>query len=117
MSQEAAVAVLAVTRIGAVYAPCFSGYGAQAVAARLSGCDAKVLITADAFARRGHLVPMKRTADDAVTDSPSVRHVIVHRRTGADIPWTRDATCGGTTRWPRHRPSARRSRSRPTIPR
>ncbi len=57
MSQEAAVAVLAVTRIGAVYAPCFSGYGAQAVAARLTGCDAKVLITADAFARRGNADP------------------------------------------------------------
>jgi hypothetical protein len=88
MCQEAAVAVLAVTRIGAVYAPCFSGYGAQAVAARLTGCDAKVLITADAFARRGNVIPMKRTADEAVAESPSVRHVIVHRRTGADIPWT-----------------------------
>src|SRR5678816_3148544 len=88
MCQEAAVAVLAVTRIGAVYVPCFSGYGAQAVAARLSGCDAKVLITADAFARRGNVIPMKRTADEAVAESPSVRHVIVYRRTGADIPWT-----------------------------
>ena len=88
MSQEAAVAVLAVTRIGAVYAPCFSGYGAQAVAARLTGCDAKVLITADAFARRGNVIPMKRTADEAVAESPSVRHVIVYRRTGADVPWT-----------------------------
>src|SRR5580765_4183181 len=88
MCQEAAVAVLAVTRIGAVYVPCFSGYGAQAVAARLTGCDAKALITADAFARRGNVIPMKRTADEAVAESPSVRHVIVHRRTGADIPWT-----------------------------
>ena len=49
MAPEAAIAVLAVTRIGAVYAPCFSGYGAQAIATRLQDCEAKVLITADGF--------------------------------------------------------------------
>jgi acetyl-CoA synthetase len=87
MCQEAAVAVLAVSRIGAVYTPCFSGYGADAVATRLSGCDARVLITADAFTRRGHAVPLKHTADEAVAQCPSVRHVIVHRRTGAPVPW------------------------------
>ena len=58
--------MLAVSRIGAVYTPCFSGYGAQAVATRLGGCDAKVLITADAFARRGNAIPLKQTADEAV---------------------------------------------------
>ncbi len=88
MSQEAAIAVLAVSRIGAVYIPCFSGYGAQAVATRLQDCEAKALITADAFARRGNLIPMKRTADEAVAECPSIRHVIVHRRTGAEVPWT-----------------------------
>jgi acetyl-CoA synthetase len=94
MSQEAAIAVLACSRIGAVYVPCFSGYGAGAVAARLDGCQARVLITADAFARRGNTVTMKRTADEAVAQSPSVEHVIVHRRAGADIPWT-----AGRDRW------------------
>ena len=84
MCQEAAVAVLAVTRIGAVYAPCFSGYGAQAVAARLTGCDAKVLITADAFARRGNEIPMKRTAARRWPNPPR-SHVIGHRGR-ADIP-------------------------------
>ena len=88
MCQEAAVAVLAVSRIGAVYTPCFSGYGAQAVATRLSGCDAKVLITADAFARRGNAIPLKQTADEAVAEAPSIERVIVHRRTGAAVPWT-----------------------------
>ena len=87
MSQEAAVAILACSRIGAIYAPCFSGFGAQAVATRLAGCDAKVLITADAFARRGNVIPMKRTADEAVAECPSVRHVIVHRRAGVDVGW------------------------------
>jgi acetyl-CoA synthetase len=88
MSQEAAIAILAVSRIGAIYVPCFSGFGAQAVATRLQDCDAKVLVTADAFARRGNLVSMKRTADEAVGQCPSIRHVIVYRRTNADAPWT-----------------------------
>jgi acetyl-CoA synthetase len=88
MSQEAAIAILAVSRIGAVYAPCFSGFGAPAVATRLQGCDAKVLITADAFARRGNVIPMKHTADEAVAACPAVRHVIVYRRTGARVAWT-----------------------------
>src|SRR5678809_103892 len=70
MCAEAVIAILAVTRIGAVYTPCFSGYGAQAVASRLQGCDAKVLITADGFYRRGGVVTMKQTADEAVAASP-----------------------------------------------
>jgi acetyl-CoA synthetase len=88
MSQEAAIAILACSRIGAIYAPCFSGFGAQAVATRLAGCEAKVLITADGFSRRGNQIPLKHTADEAVSQCPSVRHVIVHRRTGGSIPWT-----------------------------
>ena len=88
MCQEAVIAVLAISRIGAIYTPCFSGYGGQAVATRLQDCDAKVLITADAFTRRGNLIPMKQTADEAVATCPSVQHVIVHQRTGTSIPWT-----------------------------
>src|SRR4029077_13866067 len=52
MCAEAVIATLAVVRLGAVYTPCFSGYGAQAVASRLDRCGARVLITADALARR-----------------------------------------------------------------
>ena len=88
MCQEAVIAVLAISRIGAIYTPCFSGYGAQAVATRLQDCDATVLITADAFTRRGNLIPLKQTADEAVARCPTVQHVIVHRRTGTSIPWT-----------------------------
>jgi acetyl-CoA synthetase len=88
MSQEAVLAVLAVSRIGAIYTPCFSGFGASAVATRLQDCDAKVLLTADAFMRRGNVIPMKQTADAAVATCPSIEHVIVYRRTGATIPWT-----------------------------
>jgi acetyl-CoA synthetase len=88
MSQEAVLAVLAASRIGAIYTPCFSGFGAPAVATRLQDCDAKVLLTADAFMRRGNVIPMKQTADAAVATCPSIEHVIVYRRTGATIPWT-----------------------------
>jgi acetyl-CoA synthetase len=87
MCAEAAIAVLAVARLGAIYTPCFSGYGAQAVASRLQDCEAKVLITADSFQRRGQVVRMKQTADEAAAASPSVRHVVVVRRQGADVPW------------------------------
>ncbi|HEY6003859.1 MAG TPA: AMP-binding protein [Anaeromyxobacter sp.] len=88
MSPESATAVLAVARIGALVVPCFSGYGAQAVATRLSDCEAKVLVTADGFLRRGQVVKTKETADEAVRASPSVEHVVVHRRLGRDVPWT-----------------------------
>jgi len=94
MSPEAAIATLAVMRIGAMYTPCFSGYGAQAVASRLQDSEAKVLITADRFTRRGNPVLMKQTADEAVALSPSVKHVLVHRRGGGDVPWIE-----GRDRW------------------
>ena len=70
MSPEAAIATLAIVRIGAIYTPCFSGYGAQAVASRLQDCEATVLITADGFYRRGQVVKMKETADEAAARVP-----------------------------------------------
>jgi acetyl-CoA synthetase len=88
MSPEAAIATLAVARIGAIYTPCFSGYGAQAVASRLQDCEAKVLITADSFYRRGQVVRLKQTADEAVAASPSVKQVVVYQRQSRDVPWT-----------------------------
>jgi acetyl-CoA synthetase len=87
MVPEVAVAVLAIARIGAIFIPLFSGYGPEAVATRLQDCDAKMLITADGFYRRGNLVPMKAVADQAVALSPTVRHVMVLRRVGAEVPW------------------------------
>src|SRR4029077_10758232 len=72
---EAAIASLAVVRIGAIFTPCFSGYGAQAVASRLIDCEATVLITADGFHRRGQLVRMKQTADEAAAPPAARGHV------------------------------------------
>ncbi|MDQ3928026.1 MAG: AMP-binding protein, partial [Chloroflexota bacterium] len=64
-----------------------SGYAAPSVASRLNDCEAKVLVTADGFTRRGKPVAMKEVADEAAAASPSVEKVIVHRRLGRDVPW------------------------------
>ena len=88
MSPDAVVATMAVLRLGAIYTPCFSGFGAQAVVSRVQDAEAKVLITADGFLRRGQVVKLKETADEAVAQCPSVKHVLVLKRLGRDIPWT-----------------------------
>ncbi len=87
MLPETVAAVLACGKIGAIYTPMFSGYGQDAVATRLRDAGAKVLITADGFFRRGGEIAMKTTADAALADAPDVRHCLVLRRTGADVPW------------------------------
>jgi acetyl-CoA synthetase len=110
MSPEAAIATLAVTRIGAIYTPCFSGFGAQAVASRLQDCEATMLITADGFHRRGQVVRMKETADEAAAACPTVRTVLVFRRLGRDIPWT-----AGRDRW-WHEETARESDAGAAVP-
>src|SRR5215472_2474970 len=93
---ETAIALLAIGRIGAIAVPAFSGYGAPALATRLADAGAKVLITADGVPRRGKIVDMKSNADAALRDAPSVRKVIVVRRTRADVPWTEGRDIGWT---------------------
>ncbi len=87
MCPEVAVSVLAVAKIGAVMIPLFSGYGAEAIATRLRDGEARLLICADGFYRRGQVVPMKETVDKALVGCPSVTKVIVHRRVVREIPW------------------------------
>jgi len=95
MIPEAAIASYAVAKIGAIYLPIFSGFGAPAISTRLNDAGAKVLVTADGFWRRGKKVAMKPTADEAVAESPSVEKVVVFRRFpdddcpmgGRDISW------------------------------
>ena len=96
MLVETVVAVLALGKLRAIYTPIFSGYGAPAVATRLSDCEATVLITADGFLRRGNVVRLKETADAAVEAAPSVRRVVVVRRLDdrVEVPWT-----SGRDRW------------------
>jgi acetyl-CoA synthetase len=85
---EVAIAMLALGKLGAIFIPIFSGYAAPSVAARLTDCQARMLITADGFTRRGKPVAMKEIADQAADAAPSVERVIVSRRLGSDIPWT-----------------------------
>jgi acetyl-CoA synthetase len=88
MVVEAVVAAYAIAKLGAIYMPIFSGFAPSAVAARLQDAGAKALITADGGLRRGKQALMKPAADEAVAESPSVRHVIVLDRLGADVPMT-----------------------------
>lgn len=90
MLPETVVAVLAVSRIGAIFTPIFSGYAAPAITTRLADCGARLLITADGFWRRGSWIDLKAVADEAVVASPSVERVLVVRRspTPREIPWT-----------------------------
>jgi acetyl-CoA synthetase len=85
LTPECAIATLAVSAVGAIYTPIFSGYAAEAVAGRLRDCEASVLVTADGFYRRGQVIPMKETADAAVDGAPGVRTVIVQPRLGRDV--------------------------------
>jgi acetyl-CoA synthetase len=86
MVVEAAIAAYAIVKLGAIYMPIFSGFAPAAVAARLQDAEAKALITADGGLRRGAQALMKPAADEAVAQSPSVRHVVVLERLGADVP-------------------------------
>jgi len=88
MVPEIVVALFAGAKIGAILLPLFSGYGAEAVASRVASAGAKVLLTADGFYRRGHVVPMKEVADRAARQCPTLETVIVFRRAGTQIPWT-----------------------------
>ncbi|MBJ7600163.1 AMP-binding protein [Candidatus Nephthysia bennettiae] len=88
MTPEVAIALLACARLGAIALPLFSGYGPGAIASRLNDAQASLLLCADGFYRRGNVVPMKETADQALAEAPSVRHAVVFRRVGRQIPWT-----------------------------
>jgi acetyl-CoA synthetase len=82
MVPEAAIAFLACAKIGAVVVPIFSGFGAQAVAARLKDCQARAMITVDVSFRRGRPIPMEQVAAEAAEACPTLEHLIVSRRRG-----------------------------------
>jgi acetyl-CoA synthetase len=82
MVPEIVVAMLAIIKIGGIFLPLFSGFGAAAIVSRLNDADAKALITAAATYRRGKFCPMKPTADEAAAQIPSLRHLVVLNQAG-----------------------------------
>lgn len=86
MIPEAAVAMLACARIGAVHSIVFGGFSPDALRDRINDSECKALITADEGIRGGRPIPLKANSDAACEGTPSIDTMIVVRRTGADIP-------------------------------
>jgi acetyl-CoA synthetase len=82
MVPETAVAMLACARIGATHSVIFGGFSSDALRDRINDCGAKVLLTQDGAWRRGSVVPLKKMADEAVAQTPSIGKVVVLRRIG-----------------------------------
>jgi acetyl-CoA synthetase len=89
MVAEAAIAMLACTRIGAVHTIVFGGFSPEALAGRIIDSNAKVVITADEGVRAGRAVPLKKNVDDALAnkDVTSIEKVLVLKRTGGNVEW------------------------------
>src|SRR5207244_6312416 len=86
MIPELPVAMLACARLGAPHTVVFGGFSAESLSGRLNDMGCELLITQDEAWRKGSPVLLKRNADDALAESPSVKHSIVLRRTGNDVP-------------------------------
>ena len=87
MIPEAVVAMLACARIGAIHSVVFGGFSAESLRDRIADSSCKVLITADEGLRGGGRIPLKGNGDRACDGAPSIEHVVVVRRTGAQIAW------------------------------
>src|SRR5712692_8971878 len=85
---EFPITMLACARLGLPFTVVFSGFSAKALAERIQDCEAKIVVTADGGYRRGKILELKTVVDDAVKEFPSVKHVVVFRRTGHVVPMT-----------------------------
>lgn len=90
MIPEAAVAMLACTRVGAMHSVVFGGFSPDALRDRINDSECSLLITADQSIRGGKKVPLKANADIACTDTPSIKHMVVVKRGGDSIEWQDD---------------------------
>ncbi len=77
---EAAISMLACARIGAIHSVVFGGFSPESLRDRINDAEAKVLITADGGYRRGQIIPLKRNADKALEETPTIQHVVVVQR-------------------------------------
>ncbi|MEM0910422.1 MAG: acetate--CoA ligase [Pseudomonadota bacterium] len=92
MVPQAAYAMLACARIGAIHSVIFGGFSPNAIADRINDSDAKVVITCDEGHRAGRSVPLKANVDEAIANGacPSITNVIVNKLTGGDVAWNDD---------------------------
>jgi acetyl-CoA synthetase len=88
MIPELAIAMLACARIGAPHSVVFGAFSADSLRDRINDCEAKVLVTADAAPRGGRKTPLKKNADEALRDTPSIESTVVVRRTGDEVEFT-----------------------------
>ena len=85
MTPELAIAMLACVRIGAIHSVIFAGFSAEAIADRNNDASAKIQLTSDGLYRRGKVLPLKETVDQALEKSPTVEHCVVLKRCNNDI--------------------------------
>ena len=88
MIPEAAYAMLACARIGAIHSVVFGGFSPESIKDRILDSDCRTVITADEGVRGGRIIPLKANVDTALDECPNVHSVFVVRRTGAEISWT-----------------------------
>jgi acetyl-CoA synthetase len=88
MIPEAAFAMLACARLGAIHSIVFGGFSPDAIAGRIDDAQSEIVITADEGLRGGRKVPLKANVDEALKKASGVRHVLVVKRTGGTIDWT-----------------------------
>jgi len=87
MIPEAAIAILACARIGAIHSVVFGGFSPDSLANRIQDADCSIVVTADEGLRGGRKVPLKKNADEAVADCPTVKKCVVVKRTGGKVDW------------------------------
>ena len=87
---ELPITLLATARLGGIHTVVFSGFSAEALADRINDCEAKILVTADGSYRRGKIIKIKDNADRALQITPTVKKVIVVKRTGQEIQMQND---------------------------
>ena len=93
MVPELPIAMLACARLGVIHSVVFGGYSAASLSNRMKDCGARMLITADGGFRGGRLIPLKREADEALTDCPEVKTCIVVRRVGTSVQMKEGRDC------------------------